>query len=120
MSHQYQVTYRDLSYEAVLFSSGTIPRETFHFPKRLAVVREEGPAEGLFDKEPAPPPPEIQNSTASPSSPGDRIEAGVFNASNCAEDIALVRNQGLEVDYDMEPAPYNVPLVDTPPADTLF
>ena len=69
---------------------------------------EEGPAEGLFDKEPDPPPPEIQNSTTPPSSPGDPIEAGVFNTFIWAEEISLVRNQGLEVDDEMEPSPDNV------------
>ena len=120
MEHQYQVTSRGLSYEAVFFFSATIPRETFHCAKRFAVVREGGASEGLFEKEPAPPPSEIQNSTASPSAPGDPIEDGVFNASNWSEYIALVRNQGMEVDDDMEPSPDNVPSVDTPADDTLF
>ena len=84
------------------------------------VVWEEGPAEGLSDKEPALPPSEIQNSNAPTSDPGDPIEADVFSAYNRAEDIDLVRNQGLEVDDDMEPAPNNVPSVDTTAADTLF
>ena len=89
------------------------PGETLHCDKRFAVVRGDDPDEGLFEKLPAPPPPEIQNSTASPSAPGDPIEAGVFNTSNRAEDISLVRNQGLEVDDDMELAPGNVPLDET-------
>ena len=100
VSHQSQVTCRSLSYEAVLFSSTTITGETLHRAKRFAVVWEEGPDEGLFDKEHAPHPPEIQNSTAPPSAPGDPIESGVFNASNRAEDISLVRNQALGVDYE--------------------
>ena len=54
VTHQSQVTCCGLSYKSILFSSATIPGETFHFPKRFAVIREEGPAEGLFDKEPAP------------------------------------------------------------------
>ena len=58
--------------------------------------------------------------TAPPYAPGEPIEAGVFNTSNQAEDIALVRNKVTEVDDGMEPAPENVPLVDTPAADTLF
>ena len=120
VTHQAQVTCRGLSYEAIFFSPATIPGETFHCAKRFMVVWEEGPAEGLFGKEPAPPPPEIHNSTAPPSAPGDPIEAGIFNASNQAEDIALISNQGLEVDDDMEPAPKNVPLVENPAADTLF
>ena len=60
VKYQAQVTCRGLSYEAIFFYSVTSPRETFHCAKRLAVVREEGPAEGLFGKEPAPPPVEIQ------------------------------------------------------------
>ena len=120
VSHQSQVTRRGLSYEAFFFSSATIPGETFNCAKRFTVFREEGPAEGPFDKEPDPPPPEMQNWTAPPSAPGDPIEAGVFSASNRAEEIALVRNQGLEVDYDMETDPDNVSLVETNSADTLF
>ena len=110
-SHQYQVTRRGLSYEVILFSYATSYGGEFHCVNRFAVIWKEGPDEGLFDKEPAPPPPDIQNSTAPPSAPGYPIGAGVFNASNWAEDIALVRNQGLEVDYDMEPPPNNFPLV---------
>ena len=120
VTHQSQVTCHGLSYEAVFFSSETITRETFHFTKRFAVVREEGIAEGLFDKEPDPTPPEIHNSSAPPSTPGDHIEAGVFNASNREEDISLVRNEGLEVDNDMKPAPKSVPSFDTPAAETIF
>ena len=120
VTHQYQVTHRGLSYEAFFFSSVNIPGETFHCDKRFMVVWEEGPAEGSFYKDPAPPPPEIQILAAPLSAPGDHIEAVVFKVSNQAEDVTLVRNQGLDVDYDMETSPNNVPLVDTPAADTLF
>ena len=65
------------------------------------VVQEEGVYEGISYKYPAPPPPEIQNSTAPPSALGDPIEAGIFNASDWAEGISLVSNQGLEIDYEM-------------------
>ena len=101
VTHQSQVTLRGLSYEAIFFSSATVPGETFHCAKRFAVIQEEGPAEGLFEKDPAPPQLYIQNLTAPPSAPGDPIEDGVFNAFNWAEDISLFRNQGLEVDDDM-------------------
>ena len=97
-----------------------VPRETFHCDRKFVVFREEGPDEGLFDKDPAPPPPEIQNSTNPPSAPGDPIEAGIFNASNQTEYIILFRNRGLKVYDDMEPAPENVPLVYTTATDTLF
>ena len=105
MTHQSQLTHRDLSYEEFLLFFRAVPSETFHCAKIFVLVREEGPAEVLFKKEPAPIPPGIQNSTTSPSAPGDPIEAGVFNTYNREEDIALVRNQVLEVDDDMEPAP---------------
>ena len=120
MTHKSQVTRRVLSYEAIFFSSATVYVETFHFAKRYAVVREEGSYEGIFDREPAPPPPNIHNLTAPPSAPGDHIKAGVLNASNREKDIALVRNQDLEVYYDTEPSPNNVPLVENPADETLF
>ena len=101
MTHQSQVTRPVVSYEAVLFSSATIKGETFHYAKRSTVVWEEGPSSGLFDKYSSPPPSDIHNSTAPPSAPGDPIEAGVLNDSNRAEEISLVRNQGLEVDDKM-------------------
>ena len=120
VSHQSQVTRRGFSYQVILFSSTTIPRETFHCFKRFTIIWKEGPDEGLFEKYPASPPLEIHNSTAPPSAPGNHIEAGVINTSNWEEEIALVRNQGLEVDDDMEQAPNNVPLVYTPDSGTLF
>ena len=118
VTHKSQVTHRGLSYGAVLLSSAAVPRETFHCAKRFTLVREEGPTEGLFNKEPDPTPPEIKNSTAPPPASGNPIEAGVFNAPNWEEDISLVRNQGLEVDNDMEPDPNNVTLIYTPAAET--
>ena len=84
VTHQSRVTRRSLSYEAALFSSTNFPGETLHCAKRFAVVWEEGTSEGLFYKEPDPPPPEIQNSTAPPSEAGDPITAGFFNAYNLA------------------------------------
>ena len=120
VTHQDQVTCRSLSYEVSLFSSATVTGETLNYSKRFAVVQDEGPAKGLFDKKSSPPPPYIQNSTAPPSATGGPIEDGIFNASNRAKYIALVSNQGLEVDYDMEPDPENFPLVHTTAADKLF
>ena len=49
VAHQAQVTRCRLSYEAVLFSSATVPGETLHSANMFAVVQE-GPAEGLFEK----------------------------------------------------------------------
>ena len=56
VTHQAQVTRRGLSYEAIFFSSVTVPWETFHCDKMLGVVREEEPAEGLLEKKLDPPP----------------------------------------------------------------
>ena len=120
VSHKSQVTRCRISYKAVFFSSTTITGETFNCAKRYAVVREEGRAEVLFDKETSPPSPEIQISTAPQSAPGDPIKASVFNTSNWAEDFDLVRNQGLEVYDDMETDRKNVTLFESPAADTLF
>ena len=82
VTHQSQLTCRGLSYKDVLFYSATVPGENFHCAKIFAVVQEEDPDKGLFDKEPALPPPEIHNLTAPPSAPGDPIEAGILNAYN--------------------------------------
>ena len=58
--------------------------------------------------------------TAPTSAPGYPIEAVFVNASNQAEDISFVRNQGPEVDYGKGSAPDNVPSVHNPADDTLF
>ena len=84
------------------------------------VVREEGPDEGLFEKEHDPPPPNIHNSNAPSYAPGDPIKADILNAPNWSEDIAFIRNQELEVDDEMDTSPNNIKLVDTPATDTLF
>ena len=43
----------------------------------------------------------------------EQVEIGedIFRAGNRAEDIAIVRGQGFEVDDDNEPAPENVPAI---------
>ena len=114
VTHQSQVISRGLSYVAVFFSSTIFPGEISHCPKRFVVIQEEGIYEGLFDKEPVTTPLEIHNSTAPPSAPGEPIEAGVFNASNWVEEMYFICDKGMKVDDDMEPAPKNVPLLDTP------
>ncbi len=40
---------------------------------------------------------------------GEEIADFIFNAQNRAEDIALIRDMGFEVDDNNEPAPENVP-----------
>ena len=48
---------------------------------------------------------------------GEEIADVFFNAQNQAEDIALVRNMGFEVNNDKEPAPENVPAGNAPPVN---
>ena len=55
-----------------------------------------------------------------PSHPHACTSNSVFDAYNCAEEIDLVRNQGLQVDDDMETAPENITSVGTYAAETLF
>jgi hypothetical protein len=45
---------------------------------------------------------------------GEEIVDWVFQAQNWAEDIALIRAMGFEVDDDNEPAPENIPPPDMP------
>jgi hypothetical protein len=46
-----------------------------------------------------------------------KIADFVFNAQNRAEDIALVRNMGFEVDDINKPTPENVPAGEAPPVN---
>ena len=101
MTHQDQVTCHVLSNEAFFFSSANVPRETLHCANSFTVFGEDGPSEVLLEKDPASPPSYIQNWNAPTSAPGESIEAVIFNASNQTEHIALVTNQGLEVDDDI-------------------
>ena len=48
---------------------------------------------------------------------GEDIADFVFNAQNQAEDIALVRDMGFEVDDENEPPPENIPAVNAPPVN---
>ena len=49
-----------------------------------------------------------------PNEVNEPIADFIFNAQNRAEDIALVRAMGFEVDDDNEPAPENIPVADAP------
>ena len=80
--------------------------------ERFAVVAEEGSARGLFV-------PEQPGSPPAAAAVGDDDEREEVNPAACfataqAEDILLVRNQGLDVNDDNEPAPENVPTADGP------
>ncbi len=77
-------------------------------------IMKEGPANLIFDltRSSASSPDGSQGSTSqfSYADGEEPIDESVFHPTgNQAEDIELVRNQGLEVDDDNQPAPENVP-----------
>ncbi len=104
------VTRQGRTYQAVFFSSEEFPGEELFCALHYCHVFEEGPPENFFDanEEDAEP-----GDVAPPAVPVEEVavelDPAVFAAGNHAEDIEFVRNQGLEVDDDNEPAPENVP-----------
>jgi hypothetical protein len=60
--------------------------------------------------------PEAPAAVVATNEQGEEIADFVFHAQNRAEDIALVRDMGFEVDDDNEPAPENVPSLLNAPA----
>ena len=80
--------------------------------QRWAKVETEGPEEHIFDREdnaPTDVPAPVANRGTVVESKMN-IPCSIFHARNCPEDVSAVRNQGLTVDCDDEPAPENVPL----------
>ena len=80
------------------FSLGArrFPGRTLRWAKRFSFQSSgrRGPYEGLFDGDPAPPSPQIQNFIAPPSAQGDPNEASVFNDSDWAEEILPRQESG--------------------------
>ena len=91
-----------------VFRHDDFPDKEVHCVARWCKVVTEGPEEKLFEEDrpaeatPAPEPPAVVNERG-----GDDI--ALRSLSNRAEDIALIRAQGLDVDDDNEPAPENIP-----------
>ena len=77
-----------------------------YFVKWWARIETKGNPGHFFDKNPLS---EVESGTWPREEEQVEIEGNVFQAGNCAEYIALVRNQWLIVDDDNEPAPENVP-----------
>ena len=79
--------------------------DAIHVAKRFCVVKQEGDPQQFFDDD------RVEEEVAIDDDGNfvPEIDPEVFTASNCAEDIALLRNQGYDVDDDNEPAPENVP-----------
>ncbi len=115
-----QITCRGLAYEAVFFTSDSVTGIELSAARRFVVIKEQGPEEGLWDTPASNPP-------ASGASPAQGVGGGtsisipiaindaIFHSSGSrAEDIAIVCNQGFNVDDDDEPVPENIPSPDAP------
>jgi hypothetical protein len=102
-------------YFSIFYQSETIPGVLLSSAERWAVALEQGPGHLLWDADgvtagPTGLPPVLVTN----ADQGEEIAEFIFNAQNRAEDIALVRNMGFEVDDDNEPAPENVPTNNAP------
>ena len=95
---------------SIFFQSSTIPG-LLHAAERWIKVVEQGPPDQLWEHAA---PAEAPAAAVYIDEQGEDIANFFFNAHNQAEDIALVRDMGFEVDDDNEPAPENVPAVDAP------
>ena len=106
-------TRRGKEFFSIFYRSESIPGVLLSSAERWATVLEQGPGHLLWDADAAPPLPGRANLNTA-NEQGEEIAEFVFNAQNRAEDIALVRNMGFEVDDDNEPAPENVPAANAP------
>ena len=97
------------TFVSIFYRSDTIPGR-LHSAERWATVLEQGTGE-IWGGEP-----EATTAAAPvvPNEANEPIADFIFNAQNRAEDIALVRAMGFEVDDDNEPAPENIPVADAP------
>ena len=113
---------RGNNFEAVFFTSATFPGLELSCARGKYIVREEGHTH--WDVPTRVP---RGGARAGAGRPADAVPVAeiveereeipdeIFRAGNRAEDIALVRGQGFEVDDDNDPAPENVPAVDEAP-----
>ena len=96
-------------FNAIFFTSPTLPDVELWCATRYALVRTEGhPSEFFEVRAAAGAPP-----GALPPNTDDR-EDDNFEARNRAEDIALIENQGFDVDDDNHPAVENIPMKNAP------
>jgi hypothetical protein len=99
------------TFVTIFFRSSTIPF-LLHAAERCVKVEEEGPPDQLWEAAAPAEAPAVYIDKR-----GEDIADFVFNAQNRAEDIALVRNMGFEVDDNNKPAPENIPADDAPPVN---
>ena len=101
------------TFVSIFIRSSTVPG-LLHAAERWIKVEEQGPPDQLWeDAAPA----EVAAAAVYIDEQGEEIADVFFNAQNQAEDIALVRNMGFEVNNDKEPAPENVPAGNAPPVN---
>ena len=84
--------------------------DAIYVTKPYHVVKQEGNPDEFFNED------HVQDEVAMDNDGNFilEIDPQVFLSSNWAEDIALVCNQGYNVDDDNEPAPENIPDNDAP------
>lgn len=110
------VTRDGRTFKAVFFASATFPDETgLYASVKYLKLKQEGHPDGFFDADDAPSAPAAA-AVAATEEPDEEeeIDQSVFFAANTTEDIALVQNQGLNVDDDNAPAPENIPTANAP------
>ena len=93
----------------VIFRHDEFPDKELHAVERWVKVKKEGAEEHLFDKDQ----PRDESGDEPEVEDGQELQPSIFRATGVAEDIAMVRAQGLDVDDDNEPAPENVPTGET-------
>ena len=104
------------TYQGIVFATPSIPNEEVWCAQRYCRVLDQGPPDDFFDDaRPSPPSPEV--AAAASAQDGVPIDDSIFHAGNTAEDIAVVENQGFDVDDDNRPAEENVPVPNGPTAD---
>ena len=108
---QSSVTSRDNQFIAIFVTHPSFQgSDVIHVAKRFCVVKQEGNPDEFFDGDHA------QDEVAMDNDGNfiPEIDPQVFLSSNWAEDIALVHNQGYDVDNNNEPVPKNIPDTSTP------
>ncbi len=85
------------------FTLTSIPNEEVYCSRKFCNVLREGPEDLFFEDE------AINASNVGEEDDENEIEEVVFSSGNRMEDIEFVRNQGLLVDDDNDPAPENIP-----------
>ena len=92
--------------ECFVFRHDEFPDKELHCVQRWVKIVKEGGEDQLFESENGTTQVEGEEANATPSF---ELPPAIYHATGVAEDIAMVRAQGLDVDDDNEPAPENVP-----------